>query len=126
MRASVAVETRPIVHFKSRQLTQDQPDGWDTGAGAHGTIHRKGREAGEREIPIVETVQVGWRASCACDAGEPGPATVLDPFAGSGTALLVADRLGRNAIGIELNPEYVAMARRRVFGDAPLLTEVAE
>ena len=57
-------------------------------------------------------------------AGCPKGGTVLDPFGGAGTTGLVADRLGRNAILIELNPEYAEMARRRVRGDAPLLTEV--
>ena len=58
-------------------------------------------------------------------AGCPIGGTVLDPFGGSGTTGLVADRLKRNAILIELNPEYAAMAARRVKGDAPLLSEVA-
>jgi DNA modification methylase len=57
-------------------------------------------------------------------AGCPEGGTVLDPFGGSGTTGLVADRLGRNAILIELNPEYAAMARRRIEGDAPLFAEV--
>lgn len=49
---------------------------------------------------------------------------VLDPFLGSGTTALVADRLGRDAIGIELNPTYAEMARRRIENDAgPLLAE---
>ena len=38
---------------------------------------------------------------------------------------LVADRLQRNAILIELNPEYAAMAERRVRGDAPLFAEAS-
>jgi DNA modification methylase len=50
-------------------------------------------------------------------AGCPVGGTVLDPFFGTGTTGLVASRLGRNAIGIELNPEYAAMARSRI--DAP-------
>lgn len=58
-------------------------------------------------------------------AGCPGGGMVLDPFNGAGTTGLVADRLGRNYIGIELNPAYAAMARRRIAGDAPLFTEVA-
>lgn len=48
----------------------------------------------------------------------PDGGTVLDPFAGSGTTLAVSARLGRNAIGFDLNPAFVAMARRRVVADA--------
>jgi hypothetical protein len=46
--------------------------------------------------------------------------TVLDPFGGAGTTGLVADRLGRDAVLVELNPTYAALARERVKGDAPL------
>jgi len=46
---------------------------------------------------------------------------VLDPFLGSGTTGLVCSRLNRDYIGIELNGEYVKMAKRRIEGDAPLL-----
>jgi DNA modification methylase len=58
-------------------------------------------------------------------AGCPAGGTVLDPFGGAGTTGLVADRLQRDAILIELNPEYAAIARRRIGGDAPLFAEVA-
>ena len=57
-------------------------------------------------------------------AGCPEGGTVLDPFGGAGTTGLVADRLGRNAILIELNPEYVAIAERRIGGDCPMFAEV--
>jgi site-specific DNA-methyltransferase (adenine-specific) len=50
---------------------------------------------------------------------------VLDPFLGAGTTALVADRLGRDCIGIELNPVYAAMARRRIEDDAGMFAEVA-
>jgi DNA modification methylase len=46
---------------------------------------------------------------------------VLDPFGGAGTTGLVADRLGRSATLIELNPEYARLARERITADAPLL-----
>ena len=59
-------------------------------------------------------------------AGCPPGGTVLDPFGGSGTTGLVADRLGRDAILIELNPEYAAMAERRISGDAPMFTSVTQ
>lgn len=51
-------------------------------------------------------------------AGAPCGGMVLDPFGGAGTTGLVADRLGRSATLIELNPEYAEMARRRIVGDA--------
>jgi hypothetical protein len=69
---------------------------------------------------------VGWMPTCGCNAGEPVRATVLDPFAGSGTTLLVADRLGRHGVGIELLPKYVEMIRRRLESDAPLLNMIPE
>ena len=67
----------------------------------------------------------GWQPTCDHDS-EPVPATVLDPFCGSGTTGVVALRHGRSFIGIELNPEYIGMARKRIIADAPLLNTVAE
>jgi DNA modification methylase len=58
-------------------------------------------------------------------AGCPKGGTVLDPFGGAGTTGLVADRLQHSAILIELNPEYAAMAQRRIYGDSPLFTQTA-
>ena len=51
--------------------------------------------------------------------------TVLDPFGGAGTTGLVADRLGRHATLVELNPTYAAMARARIADDAPLFVDGA-
>lgn len=57
-------------------------------------------------------------------AGCPTGGTVLDPFGGAGTTGLVADRLQRNAILVELNQGYAEMARQRICNDAPLFAEV--
>jgi DNA modification methylase len=54
-----------------------------------------------------------WQPTCDCKQ-QRVPSTVLDPFAGSGTTLAVARRLGRRGIGIELNADYVNLARDRV------------
>ena len=54
-------------------------------------------------------------------AGCPENGLVLDPFAGSGTTLAMAVRLGRRAIGIELNPEYCELARKRIAAETPSL-----
>jgi DNA modification methylase len=176
-----AIRTDPVAP------TTKMPDGWDTGPGAHGTIHRNGREKGrsagqsggayappgqtphgnartdkqrghnrrhagfdERWDAMTKDEQQALGANArnvwtiatqgyreahfatfppelprrCIRAGSRAGDTVLDPFAGAGTTLLVASRLGRSAIGIELNPEYAAMAQRRIEQDAPLLAAV--
>ena len=57
-------------------------------------------------------------------AGTKAGDVVLDPFCGSGTTGKVAVKLGRDFIGIELNPEYIELAKKRI-GDAvlPMLDE---
>ena len=121
-------------------------DGWDTASGSHGTIHRTGRESGQKNGSMqadTRNARSVWTIAtepfrdahfatfptelarrCILAGTRPGD-TVLDPFAGAGTTLLVADREKRDGIGIELNPEYVELARRRISGDAPLLADVA-
>lgn len=54
-----------------------------------------------------------WTKMCACETDETDPGIVLDPFIGSGTTAAVAKRLGRQFVGFELNPDYVAMAQQR-------------
>ena len=61
---------------------------------------------------------------CIKSGSRPGD-TVLDPFGGAGTTGLVADRLGRDAVLIELNPQYAQMARERITSDAPLFAAVS-
>jgi DNA modification methylase len=63
----------------------------------------------------VETT--GWEPTCDHAGADVRPATVLDPFSGAGTTGLVAQRLGRDYIGLELNPEYVQMAIDRIADD---------
>ena len=66
-----------------------------------------------------QTTTTGWRAGCEC-GGDPVPCVVADIFSGSGTTLLVANKLGRDAVGIELSAEYAAMAEKRIgFGLRP-------
>jgi DNA modification methylase len=47
-------------------------------------------------------------------AGSPPGGTVLDPFMGSGTVGAVAQRLGRRAVGTEMNADYIALAAKRI------------
>jgi site-specific DNA-methyltransferase (adenine-specific) len=69
-------------------------------------LKRSGPDA--ERMPLVPT--------CDCRADwEPG--LVLDPFIGSGTTAVTAEALGRDWLGIDLNPDYLELARQRI-GDA--------
>lgn len=59
-------------------------------------------------------------------AGCPAGGTVLDPFGGAGTTGLIADRLQRNAILIEVNPTNVEIIRDRIAGDRPGFLDTME
>jgi DNA modification methylase len=59
-------------------------------------------------------------------AGCPPRGTVLDPFGGAGTVGLVAEKLGREYILIELNPKYVEMAEQRIERECGLLLTIKE
>jgi DNA modification methylase len=73
-------------------------------------------------LRAASTATTGWEPSCACQllapsglpAGlTPVPATVLDPFAGSGTTAMVAQSLSRRAILIDLNADYLGQVMER-------------
>jgi DNA modification methylase len=50
--------------------------------------------------------------------------TVLDPFTGSGTTAVIALQHGRKFIGVELNPEYIKLAEKRILDSNPMFNEV--
>ncbi len=61
----------------------------------------------------AETKTTGWRQACSCKDAEVVGATVLDPFAGTGTTLFVARKMGRQAVGYELSPAYIKLIEKR-------------
>jgi DNA modification methylase len=78
-------------------------------------LRQAARERGEEYTSAKKTT--GWRATCECEAGDPIPATVLDPFNGSGTTGTVALDLGRAYIGVDISAEYVTgLAESRIGG----------
>jgi DNA modification methylase len=125
-----------------------KPQGWNTSANYHNADPRyKPRQEAEDYVAPVESDRRNKRSvwevatqpfseahfatfptaliePCIL-AGCPKGGTVLDPFGGAGTTGLVADRLGRNAVLIELNPEYAAMSQRRLIDDAGMFAEVS-
>ena len=64
-----------------------------------------------------------WKPTCDCNV-EGRPAIVLDPFGGSGSTGMAAERLGRDAILIDLNENYVDLCEMRMKADAGLFAEV--
>lgn len=64
------------------------------------------------------TRTIGWDPGCKCRASGRARPTVLDPFAGAGTTLIVAEELNCDSIGIELSKEYVEIASRRIAENA--------
>ena len=93
----------------------------------HTTERADGEGDVERQSSIPwnfkDSVTTGWQPACGC-GGDPLPCVVLDPFGGAGTTGLVADRPGRDAILIELNPDYAALTRQRISKDAGLFADV--
>ena len=111
------------------------PAGWKTGAGSHGSIHQDGREQAVSYVDLdglSRNRRSVWEIAtqpypeahfasfpeklvepCILAGSKPSD-TVLDPFCGSGTVLAVAQRFGRQAIGIELNPDYIVLAELRL------------
>jgi hypothetical protein len=103
-------------------------------------LRQAAREQGDEYVN--ERVTVGWQPRCECEEHkfiggndepqwtpwmepyDPAPCIVLDPFNGHGTSGLVATRLGRNYIGIEINPEDCEATKRRIEDDAPLFNQV--
>lgn len=92
-----------------------------TGHTEHGGYRKRADAPGAEVSPssvfrtglITTTQTIGWEQSCSCDAPSI-PATVLDPFGGSGTVGQWCNQNNRNAILIELNPEYKPLIEERI------------
>lgn len=109
------VPTRPGTNSKVTDLKHD------TGYSS-GSVPGHPTEFGNRdpERHIQRTKILGYRQTCNCAAHEPVPCTVLDPFAGSGTTLMVSRWLGRKSIGIELSEKYATeIAAERIMTPEP-------
>ncbi len=111
------VPTKKATHTFVIDVRDAAADANDQGSNRQKDGHRPGW--------INKSTTTGWTARCECDAAVV-PCTVMDPFSGAGTTAMVADRLQRNAIGIELNPEYAAMSERRINGDRGGLLDLME
>jgi site-specific DNA-methyltransferase (cytosine-N4-specific) len=71
----------------------------------------------------VAKMPVELARRCIVAGTRPGD-SVIDPFGGSGTTAVAADRTGRDATIVELYPANTALARDKVYGDAPMFADV--
>jgi len=121
--------TEPLNRWGGNSLKAKGKSTWDKGTGQETYRDRNmrpnpnGKNPGDVFIintqPFPEAhfavfppklVETPIKACC------PKPGVVLDPFIGAGTTGFVAKKLGKDFIGIELNPKYAEMARKRIFG----------
>ena len=80
------------------------------------------RDATDEEMAEYSVESMGssrttdWRPTCRCDTVDPVPALVLDPFAGTATTCIAAQRLGRRSVGVDLSGHYLDQAVQRISG----------
>lgn len=89
-----------------------KPATWESGGDAMGATATK--NAGRSETATRLATTIGW-TDCGCEGGDARyrRGIVLDIFAGSGTTLAVAEGMGRDSIGVDLNPDNLYLARER-------------
>ena len=119
--------TKPLDRWAGDNLVADGKSDWDEGTGQSNYRNRNMRPnpsgRNMRTTWDINTVpnRVAHFATFPAElpkrcilAGCPEDGIVLDPFFGSGTTGIVAEKLKRNWIGIELNPEYAEIARNQL------------
>lgn len=112
---------------RTGRLSYQNEDGTSRGSGKQ--WEQVGGTRNKRDVWTVQSVPYAGNhhatyppelvLPCILAGSRPG-GTVLDPFLGSGTTAMVAIENGRKAVGIELNPEYVQLARERCDVTRPL------
>lgn len=100
------VESEQLVPWSERKANGGGSGSIENG---HNASHGKGMS----HTLGARTTTTGWQPTCDHTA-EPIPATVLDPFTGSGTTLYMARKLGRDSVGFELNEEYRELIEERL------------
>lgn len=70
-----------------------------------------------QEGHIFDEQTAGWERQCDCDTDETEPQIVLDPFMGSGTTGIMALKYGRRFVGVDLNQEFIDIAKERIRND---------
>lgn len=112
------------IEEKTRTFESGSGKSGNAPGGKHGAKMQGGGETVDvRRGPTVISELKGYAPACACPIQNSElriqhcAGTAFDPFSGSGTVCAVAHRMGYNGIGLELNPAYIEIAKRRIFAD---------
>jgi DNA modification methylase len=81
------------------------------------------RDNSKKYLTVVPWLTTGWTKTCKCKTTKTKPCTVLDMFSGAGTTGLVAIENNRSYIGIELNPIYIELTRKRFANAQPKMID---
>lgn len=105
----------PLQEDPQRLGRTKSPPGDYEGLSGYRPAQQRGTDENHGTLGLIRQREtLSWRPSCPCEGAGIKPGVVLDPFAGSGTTLAVAKRLGRQSVGIELSDEYCRLAVRRI------------
>lgn len=115
IKAACPAEICPVCGMAQDRITETATTGGDDDRPKTTIAAVRGSRAG-----YSSHYHVGW-TSCSCNADYIA-GTVLDPFCGSGTMLEVCRLLNRNAIGLEINPDYGGLIKERSMSHTPPLT----
>jgi site-specific DNA-methyltransferase (adenine-specific) len=119
-----ATQQSPNGIFNGMRPALDHPARNDSGSAARffysGKASKEDRGEGNTHPTVKPVEPMRWLIRLVTPPG----GTVLDPFAGSGSTLVAADMEQVNAIGIELSPDYAAIAERRLRQRAGMFAEV--
>lgn len=121
--------TRPITRREQRHHANQLKSSphrleMESAAGAAFAHYIRTDDSGARPLPpelLDAFTRRGWiTESPPCNHPASSPGTVLDPFSGSGTTGLAAQRLGRRYVGIDLNAEYLQLSLKTRLLNATL------
>jgi hypothetical protein len=88
-----------------------------THAKTRSSIGGEARTGSDGNVSREHVTITGYACACPTTDAPTTPAVVLDPFTGTGTTVLVADQLGRHAIGVDLSNDYLRLAEWRIRHD---------
>ena len=116
--------------LEHQKLSGGDTEGKYFGASTKDYAQNKAQDASETKKRILESMRhrkdLGVVKQCDCETNETRSGVVLDPFAGSGTTAVVASGHNRDAVLLELNEEYIELAKKRIRGDGDMFVKVYE